>query len=186
MDKKLLRKKYLGIRESLNIDEVQSKSGQLRQHLQIFLAEQQFDTVLLYIQHGNEPDVLAIAESMHGVSFGVPVVTAEKGRMEFYQWTPECSLTANRYGIKEVDVEVAKKVSFGKSVACLVPAIAVTKKGVRLGFGGGYYDRYLEDNKQIVKIGTIFNNFVCDQLPYESHDQLLDWIASESGVHHVS
>jgi 5-formyltetrahydrofolate cyclo-ligase len=63
----------------------------------------------------------------------------------------------------------------------LVPGLAMSKKGQRLGRGGGFYDRYLEHFTGL-KIGLTFDCCLLETLPEEDHDQLMDWVISESGI----
>jgi 5-formyltetrahydrofolate cyclo-ligase len=63
----------------------------------------------------------------------------------------------------------------------LVPGLAMSKIGQRLGRGGGFYDRYLE-NFIGLKIGLTFDCCLLETLPEEDHDQLMDWVVTESGI----
>lgn len=63
----------------------------------------------------------------------------------------------------------------------LVPLLACTPAGVRLGQGGGYYDRYLAeraDRGDMTVVGCAWDCQVVDDLPTEPHDMALDWIAT--------
>ena len=63
----------------------------------------------------------------------------------------------------------------------LVPLLAVTRSGVRLGQGGGYYDRTLASLRAagpITTIGLAWDVQIADHLPHEPHDQRLDWVAT--------
>ncbi len=65
----------------------------------------------------------------------------------------------------------------------LVPGVAFTADGRRLGRGGGYYDTTLSlANAQAARIGISFANGVLDDLPVEAHDQRVDFVATELGV----
>ena len=63
----------------------------------------------------------------------------------------------------------------------LVPGLAMSKIGQRLGRGGGFYDRYLE-NFIGLKIGLTFDCCLLETLPEEDQDQLMDWVVTESGI----
>lgn len=69
----------------------------------------------------------------------------------------------------------------------LIPGLAFDKQGHRLGYGGGYYDRFFHRlNKKAVKIGITFDLQVFDEIPYETHDQFLDGLITESGFYSTS
>ena len=61
----------------------------------------------------------------------------------------------------------------------IVPCIAVDRAGYRLGFGRGYYDRFLADNPQTTSIGVCFEEFVVDSLPHEKHDQAVHYLLTD-------
>jgi 5-formyltetrahydrofolate cyclo-ligase len=63
----------------------------------------------------------------------------------------------------------------------LVPGVVFDRHGVRLGFGGGYYDRFLPTTPA-VRIGIAFDECVADELPCGEHDQYMDWIATPSEI----
>ncbi len=64
----------------------------------------------------------------------------------------------------------------------LLPLLAADKQGNRLGFGGGFYDRYLQyasEVKKIITIGICFDGQIVEEVPVENHDQKLDFILSD-------
>ena len=62
----------------------------------------------------------------------------------------------------------------------IVPAVAFDREGYRLGRGGGYYDRYLEQTN-CVKAGLCFESFLLPSVPHEAHDVRMDRIFTEEG-----
>jgi 5-formyltetrahydrofolate cyclo-ligase len=64
----------------------------------------------------------------------------------------------------------------------VVPLLAFDRRGYRLGYGGGYYDRLLAAAPPVVRIGVAFAVQEADQLPHEEHDIPLDWIVTEQEV----
>ena len=65
---------------------------------------------------------------------------------------------------------------------CLVPGLAFDRKGGRLGYGAGYYDRFLAAYPFLLKIGCALTPFLTDCVPTEPTDQRLDGIATESSL----
>ncbi len=68
-----------------------------------------------------------------------------------------------------------------------MPLLAFNENGFRLGYGGGFYDKYfsLQKEKKIIKIGLGFSFQNVYEIPTESHDQKLDWILTESYLYKV-
>lgn len=67
----------------------------------------------------------------------------------------------------------------------IVPALALTESGKRLGYGGGYYDRFLARAGNAVPIGVTYDAFVVADLPDEPHDQRVRWIVTERRARQV-
>ena len=61
----------------------------------------------------------------------------------------------------------------------LVPGCAFTRDGLRMGYGGGYYDRYLQMYKEAVTVGYAFEEQLFDAIPSEAHDRRLDFVVTQ-------
>ena len=97
--------------------------------------------------------------------------------MNFFQWSLKDPLKINKYGIPETISE--KKVYPG---VLLVPLVAFDKQLNRLGYGGGYYDRYISKfqvSHKIIKIGIGFSFQKVKSLPINKYDKKLDFIITE-------
>lgn len=64
----------------------------------------------------------------------------------------------------------------------IVPGVAFTKDGKRLGYGGGYYDKYL-GGKNIKTIGICFEDQIVEDIPIEEHDRLVDYVLTEENTY---
>ena len=102
--------------------------------------------------------------------------------MTFVQWDFLDILKVNKYGMLEPAI---KKRSLIPNVA-LVPLLAFDKKNYRLGYGKGYYDKflnkYLKLNKNIITIGVAFSFQKYNKLPTSKFDVKLDYILTEKGI----
>jgi 5-formyltetrahydrofolate cyclo-ligase len=92
-------------------------------------------------------------------------------------------LEAGTYGINE-PTKASPRASFTKNTICIVPALAFDKKGFRLGYGKGYYDRFL-NNFEGISIGVAFDRFICDALPINDTDIAVGSIIKSSGSHNI-
>ena len=102
--------------------------------------------------------------------------------MSFYKWEKGDILLINKYGILE-PVNLSKKTIPN---VMLVPLLAFDKDKNRLGYGGGYYDRflnkYLRYNKNLLTIGIAFSFQRYNKLPTSKNDAKLDYILTEKGL----
>lgn len=114
-----------------------------------------------------------------GKRIALPLCICESHRMEFYIVNDESELTEGAYGIMEPDTKKCEKLSDMTNSVCIVPALAFDKSGYRLGFGKGYYDRFLSSYKGKT-IGIIYTDFIVDSLPHGRYDKKVDFIVSEN------
>ena len=100
-------------------------------------------------------------------------------RMEHSPYKGETNLRANRWDVYEpVSTETVPIASFD---IVIVPALAVDLRGIRLGYGKGYYDELLAE-VACPTICPVFNSFLKDKLPSESHDVPVDIMVTEQTV----
>tara|TARA_B100000900_G_scaffold407209_1_gene419515 strand:- start:1393 stop:1938 length:546 start_codon:yes stop_codon:yes gene_type:complete len=99
--------------------------------------------------------------------------------MEFYEYKSEDPLYVNKYGIPE-PINKRKK----KPNILLIPIVAFDRKLNRLGYGGGFYDRFLEkmEKYKILKIGLAFSYQRIKNVPIEKFDKKLDYILTEKEI----
>ena len=64
-----------------------------------------------------------------------------------------------------------------------VPGVAFDKHGTRLGYGAGYYDRFLQQNPSSLKIGVCYHDAILESIPKEDHDIVMDFVLSEHGLY---
>ena len=116
-----------------------------------------------------------------GKSFAYPRVT--EGRLDLYRVDSMYDLLPGAFGVREPSADSAHAVSPDTLDLILVPAVAFTNRGARLGRGGGFYDRLLASlPAHTCKIGVCFDSQILPDLPIEPHDQHVDFIATESGL----
>jgi 5-formyltetrahydrofolate cyclo-ligase len=105
--------------------------------------------------------------------------------MEFVAVEKISDLTTSSWHpqIREHGLAEAQVVSPAEIAAIIVPGLAFTKRGQRLGRGGGYYDRYLASlPATTMKIGVCFALQIVETLPIEHHDQKMDVVITEEGL----
>jgi 5-formyltetrahydrofolate cyclo-ligase len=113
-----------------------------------------------------------------GWTTALPVVIAKNTPLVFRLWAPGDALVLGRWNI-QIPPESAPEVL---PDVLLVPLLAFDRKGFRLGYGGGFYDRTLEKLralKKVTAIGIAYAGQEVDAVPHEDFDQRLDWIMTE-------
>ena len=92
-------------------------------------------------------------------------------------------LESTRRGLREPSPTAAREAELQDLDAVLVPGLAFNKEGVRLGRGGGFYDRLLANrNKRLVMVGCCFATQRVDDLPRAGHDVLMDYVCTDEGI----
>ena len=139
--------------------------------------------ISLYYPVNSEMNPLTLIDypNTEGKITCLPIVTDKNSPLIFKAWSPGRDMVAGRYGIPVPDND---HIVTPDLVIC--PLLAYDDKGMRLGYGGGFYDRtirHLRRNKQTRYIGLAFSEQKSyDDLPSEEHDVPLDAILTESGI----
>ena len=107
----------------------------------------------------------------------LPVVEGES--LRFAEWQSDSQLTANQFGIGEPPADIERVDARALDILCL-PLVGWNRNGVRLGMGGGYYDRALERAPRPVTVGLAHSCQEVEELPKDSWDITLDWVMTES------
>ena len=114
-----------------------------------------------------------------GSTISLPKIE-KKNHMQFYKWFKKYPLLINKYGIPE-----PKGTNRVYPDILFVPLVAFDKELNRLGYGGGFYDRYIEKIskiKKIVKVGLAFSFQKLKTIPSDKHDKKLDIIITEKDI----
>lgn len=169
--------------ESLNSEQRQSASEAITRHLVSFLRTRSLQRIFMFAGKKSEPQLLSLFDSLHDLEFGLPRVRDTES-MEFRLITTLDSLRPGHWGILE-PAETGTPVVPTARDAVLLPAVALSRDGSRLGHGAGYYDRYLGLlNAKPLLIGVCFEELLCDaqSWPVEVHDICVEWVCTQFGV----
>ena len=178
-EKRALRHKYAAIRQS--IPDREAKSRAICDNFLGTMAFAHADTVLLYHSINQEVDTTELLRTLIRSDKRVALpVCRENGEMIFRYITDESQLTKGFFSAPEPSAECEEFVS-SRHVICVIPAIAFDKSGYRLGYGKGYYDRFLTD-PTIVKVGFAYDELFVDKLPRGRFDIACDLIITPRGV----
>ncbi len=135
--------------------------------------------VLAYAALADEPDLLPLWKAPGGRVLCLPR-TLPEWRLEAHRAGDPCGLRPGRFGVREPADDPGTRVSVEKIDLILVPGLAFTSGGFRLGRGAGYYDRFLSTPGLVAgKIGIGFAFQLVPEIPVESHDMRLDGVITD-------
>ena len=179
MNKFQLRKKISKIRSKFARKKIKVKS-----EIIIKLIEQKSpnNRVGLYYPFGDEISTLELMGRLTKKNFiiSLPVIN-NKFEMSFYSWNPSEPLTINKFGILEPLKE--KKII---PSTLIIPMLAFDSNLNRLGYGGGFYDRFiqkLERQNICVKIGLALSCQKINKVPVDKFDKKMDFIITEKRIY---
>ena len=128
-----------------------------------------------YYPYNYEVDAIKILEKFEKKNYLISLPKIKKNsQMDFFHWSIKDPLTINRYGIPE---PVSDKIIYPDIL--LVPLVAYDKSFNRLGYGGGFYDRYIKrikKNKNILTVGLAYSFQKVKKVPINKYDIKLDFV----------
>ena len=141
---------------------------------------QRAKVIFVYVSLDWEIDTRALIQDalLGGKTVAVPKCLPG-GRMEVYRLGDFHQLKAQTLGILEPE-EGADKIAEERLELALIPCLSCTKDGIRLGQGGGYYDRFLAGKKRLFKLALCRESLLSKNLPCEAHDIRMDAVLTET------
>ncbi len=185
-ERQMLRNKILGARDLLSASERHGKSSSAVQNFWSLPEMKRWSTLFIYVNFRSELETLELIRLClsQGKRVAVPLVDASTVSMiPLLIQDPEKDLVPGYYGIPEPDPQKSLRVAAREIDAAVIPGSVFDIQGGRLGYGGGYYDRFLvNDAPQAKRIGLAFEMQVVEKVPVEPHDQPLDILITEKGI----
>ncbi len=185
IDKKELRERLTGLRDRIP-EEVRSSAGaEIFRRVRALEQYAGSETVLCYVSVGSEPATreFITAALREGKKVAVPVIS--RGEMTFGYIDSVNSLVPGAYGIPTAPRR-GGTVSDFSSCICITPCVSVDETGVRLGNGGGYYDRFLGSHREVFSVAVCFDETLSRELPREDHDIIVDMYITQTVCKEVS
>lgn len=147
-----------------------------------FIDSENIDTVFIYSSIGTEIDTSSVIKYAiaKGIGVALPKCADENGTMYFYMISDaENDLVRGMFSITEPDIDKCRKAVDSENSLCIVPGLSFDRNGYRLGYGKGYYDRFLSNFKG-KSIGLCYDACLCDKLPFDKYDRKVDTIITET------
>ena len=178
-DKKLLRRQLQAERQNL-VDRLQ-RAAQLQEVLRVWLLGRDDTAIGAYWPIKGEFDALPAlyrwSEADEERCVGLPVIDKVTKQLAFHMWFPGCEMEEDAYGIPK-----PKDTPQFHPTLLLVPCVGYGPGGVRLGYGGGFYDRTLAAlQPRPFTVGLAYSHGFVPWLLPEAHDVPLDAVLTDEG-----
>lgn len=190
-EKDELRVKYTEIRNSIPSGTQVLKSVAIWKYFFDLEEYKNAKTVMIYSDIRSEVKTNVFAERIisDGKRVVFPVTDLEKGILSPYEITDISQLKVQAYGIMEPSLKLISKgdikpVSKDEIDIVMIPGIVFDMFGDRIGYGGGYYDKFLENFKGL-KIGVAYSECICYSIPAEENDIRVDMLITEAGCERI-
>lgn len=178
--KKQIRKYFLQKRAELCPEDRRAGQAAIADRLLASSLFRDARCIYIYISLKNEVDTLAIiAEAFRQKKRVAAPRVCGKHTMEFYFIKSMADLSIGHMGIREPGPWCPKAPFPQQDVLMVVPGTAFDQTGIRLGYGGGFYDTYLGEHAQCCTAGLAFSCQIAKQLPEDSHDVRIRYIFTE-------
>ncbi|MFS0655313.1 5-formyltetrahydrofolate cyclo-ligase [Bacillus sp. 179-C3.3 HS] len=185
--KKNLRLQTLERLDDMSSEEFEHKTALLYKHLFQLTAWKQAKTVAMTMSRGKEIPTRPLIEAawQHGKTVCVPTCFPQTKEMTFYEYTSQTKMTSSYFGLTEPDPVNSTAIEKTAIDLMIVPGVCFDAKGYRIGYGGGYYDRYLVDYPGEA-IAVCLSVQQIAQVPAEIHDIPVSIIVTEKGAQMVA
>ncbi len=177
MTKKDFRDSVLSMREALDKKEAEYISRGICYEITELAAYKNATDVCLYMAIKNEVDLTSLMKQCFTDKKNVWLPRVIDKTMEFYAYTPDTKLITGAYDIKEPDSD--KILSPDDNTLIVMPGAVFSEKKERIGYGGGYYDRYMAKYPCCKTVAPCFELQVYPEIPTEGHDIKPDIIITE-------
>lgn len=192
-EKRIIRQKISRLRDEINLQERITKSQLACKHTlaQPFFANHYssaFPTISMYMPFRSELDISPIMEWCweQGWKVLIPKVVKDQSNFILYRVTSYDEMELGMWGIREPNHK-AEEWDRQSIDLMFIPGIAFDRQGGRLGFGGGYYDRFMTSYNELnlakpILTAVAFDLQIVNKVPMEKHDFTVENIVTESGA----
>lgn len=179
IEKKELRDRFVRMRNDIPAALRQEYSDEISKRIRSLVRYKISRLILAFVSSGSEPVMRGFIEDALSDGKRVAVPFIADGEMSFRFIESLSELVPGAFGIPEppADNETASDFS---SCMCVTPCLSVDENGVRLGYGGGFYDRFLSQHSGVYSAAVCFDELLSRELPCESHDIRVDMYVTQT------
>jgi len=178
LHKATLREQFLQIRLAMPESEWKHRSDALVDQILAWMKGRTFDHYILYRSFRREPSLLRLTAILPIDDTYYPRIQGKA--MNFYSTAG--TFVTNRFGLEEPEAHPDRALQdFSAKTLLIIPAVAYDHQCFRLGYGGGFFDRFLNHNA-LTTLGVSFDKFLVSELPREAHDQPVETVITDKRV----
>ncbi len=179
-EKSDIRREILQQRDTMTRSRIAEESRAVLERLICLGPVQRASMVMAYLSFKSEvvTDGLIIWGLKGGKRIAVPRCDPESRELTPCLIGGLDEVESGHYGIREPKAQHCRTVPAGAIDAVIVPAVAFDRQGYRIGYGGGYYDRFLKQAPRAVRIGIAYACQIVDRIPAADHDIPMDGIVT--------
>lgn len=187
IDPQKIRRDTLASRDSLTQAEINDASAAICNTLLSLPEIVDSNTIFAYVSFRSEISTFKLIEALMAAekTVAVPLTQVKEKRLDAIRITNITSdLEPGYCNIPEPTVKLCETniIDPNEIDAIILPGSVFDKRGGRFGYGGGYYDRFVSNVPDAVRIGLAYDLQVVDEIPLQTHDELLDIVVTESTV----
>lgn len=184
--KAAIRKEVLAVRKTLDPETLKTNSGCIVQKVKALAAFRQARTVLIYLSIRGEVETDGLVEDAlsAGKTVCVPVTDPPSGELKLAHLPGlDIEFKKGPFGIREPEDRFLKWIPPEEVDLVILPGLAFDRKGGRIGYGKGYFDRLLERLRpSAFRVGLAFDFQIYDSLPQDASDRRVHTIITETQV----
>ena len=184
-DKRAIRKRALAARDALTREEIVARSSAICSSVTALPEVRACSTLMAFLSTGSEviTDEIICWAWQQSKRVLAPVCLRAEGRLIVSPITCFADVEPGYRGIREPRTELLAPVEKDEIDVVVVPAVAFDRRGYRVGYGGGYYDRFLAGmGPRAIKIGIAFSCQLIPEAPEENHDIAVDVIVTDEEI----
>ena len=182
-----IRKQHLERRAAIPAEVRKMKDSKICRNIISSAVFRYADVILLYYPVKGEVDILPLMQAAveSGKKVAFPRCHAEDHSMTFHYVSSADDFEKGAYGLREPLASLPVfdlRTGDDLNVLCIVPAVVYDRKGYRIGYGGGYYDRFFGQCRP-ASIGVAYEEFIVKNVPHGRYDISVDVVVSERGIY---
>lgn len=180
-EKRMLRKRMRDLRRACA--DRAALDQKITEHFLKSEIYQKTEHLLLYAGFDSEADTYAILNRalLDGKAVYLPRCAAKSNEMQFFRIFSQNELKADAFGIPAPAEKKERLFAKGNRAVCIVPGLAFTEHGDRLGYGRGYYDTFLE-KICVCTVGLCYSFQLVEHVPMERHDKRMRYLCTDQGL----